>query len=155
MRIHGETAYHPPSDTGLLFAPSSPDFADLSSADSVTIDLTELNVVEPETWCSVTAAMEEPRVFELPTIAPAQLSNYGENGLQKTLREGSVGNYGAAPALSPQAAIDFVLEYACHLVICLPLTKLQAGTSLHGAYQTRALASAPLSATGRPSCSRL
>ena len=100
----------PSSDAGLLFTASSPEFGDISSAGSVTIDLTELSVIEPETWCSVTAAMEEPRVFELPTIAPAQLSDYNQHGSQKTLREGSVGNYGTVPALSPQAAIDFVLE---------------------------------------------
>ena len=81
-----------------------------TSAPSVTIDLTELSVIEPEKWCSVTAALEETRPFELPTITPAQLTQYGD-GFHDSLRPGSVGNYGDFPALSPQAAIDFVLEY--------------------------------------------
>lgn len=105
------SSFSPPPDNTLLFAASSPDFGALSSATSVTIDLTELNVIEPEKWCSVTAAMEETRPFEIPTISPAQLSEYETNGVMSTLRQGSVGNYGAFPALSPQAAIDFVLEY--------------------------------------------
>lgn len=101
----------PPSDAALLFAPSSPSVGNVSSATSVTIDLTELSVIEPEKWCSVTAAMEETRPFEIPTVSLPQLSGFDDQALSSTLRAGSVGNYGDSPALSPQAAIDFVLEY--------------------------------------------
>jgi hypothetical protein len=119
-RIAGVSA---PSDLNLLFTPSSLAPGEMSSAGSVTIDLTELSVIEPEKWCSVTAAMDVPIPFEVPTIVPAQPSSHGHISPSHTLREGSVGNYGLAPALSPQAAIDFVLEYdfrnAFHLALLM------------------------------------
>jgi hypothetical protein len=70
-----------------------------------------MSAIEPERWCSVTAAMEEIRPYEPRTISPWQLSGEINDPIPATLREGSVGNYGTSPALSPQAAIDFVLEY--------------------------------------------
>jgi hypothetical protein len=96
----------------VLFLPEPSSLTvETSSAASVIIDLTDLSAIEPEKWCSVTAAMEEVRPYELPTVSPAQLSGDPSGAMPATLREGSVGNYGASPALSPQAAIDFVLEY--------------------------------------------
>jgi hypothetical protein len=66
--------------------------------------------MEAEPWCSVTAAMEETRPFEVPSITIGQFIGYNQHTVPSTLRAGSVGNYGDSPALNPQAAIDFVLE---------------------------------------------
>jgi hypothetical protein len=100
-----------PAECMLLLTDPSPLTGETSSAASVTIDLTELTTIEPERWCAVTAAMEDVRPFEQPTISPAQLlSDDNSSTVPVTLREGSTGGYGASPAWSPQAAIDFVLE---------------------------------------------
>lgn len=98
------------SDLDLRYTATS-----LELGNSVTVDLTELNAIEAEEWCSVTAAMEDRIPFEAPTALPSLALICGDVNPPRTLREGSVGNYGSAPALSPQAAIDFVLEYGHRL----------------------------------------
>lgn len=110
-------AYHPASDTNPFGTPSPHSGDDSSSSNSVTIDLTEMLNIEAQGWCSVTAALENPKLFEPPTISPSQLMDEPFYDTDRTLRNKSPGNYGRSPAFSPQAAIDFVLEYV-HSCFC-------------------------------------
>lgn len=68
------------------------------SAGDLTIDLTEMQTVEAERWCSEQAAETDPRPYEAPTIDPSVETSASE--LQESPRPQS---------LDSQAGIDFVL----------------------------------------------
>jgi hypothetical protein len=75
-----------------------------SAADSVSIDLRDLETLEPEYPCSRTAGLADPRQFELPEDQNAFMNfPYRE-------RSHSDNQQGSATHLGAQAGIDFILE---------------------------------------------
>jgi hypothetical protein len=79
-----------------------------SGGDSVSIDLTDLESMEPKKWCSTTAAYEEPRHFENPPSVI--LSDDHQSFLTFPAREMTQEEHGPAVTLGAQAGIDFILE---------------------------------------------
>lgn len=75
-----------------------------SGADSVSIDLRDLETLEPEYPCSIVAGLTDPRQFELPehqqTISNFTYSEDSQDG----------GLQGPSTHLGAQAGIDFILE---------------------------------------------
>lgn len=75
-----------------------------TGADSVSIDLRDLETLEPEYPCSNTAGLADPRQFELPEDQQAY-HNFPYRGRgQDDNQQGSTTHLGA------QAGIDFILE---------------------------------------------
>lgn len=76
-----------------------------SGADSVSIDLRDLESLEPEFLCSTTAGLTDPRQFELPKHHQAYSKiSYREENQDENQHRGSPTHLGA------QAGIDFILE---------------------------------------------
>jgi hypothetical protein len=96
---------------GDLSASHSATGSGVGTSPSITVDLTELSIIEPEKWCSETAALEVPRRYELPFVSPAQLVAEQNNPATAHWGSSRRQQYVSAPPLSQQAGIDFVLEY--------------------------------------------
>jgi hypothetical protein len=75
-----------------------------TGADSVSIDLRDLETLEPEYPCSRTAGLADPRQFELPEDQQAYLNFPHRERSQDDNQQGSTTHLGA------QAGIDFILE---------------------------------------------
>lgn len=75
-----------------------------SGANSVSIDLRDLELLEPEYPCSTTAALTDPRQSELPEHQQSYPNFSYREGNQDDNQKGSSTHLGA------QAGIDFILE---------------------------------------------
>jgi hypothetical protein len=75
-----------------------------TGADSVSIDLRDLDTLEPEYPCSRTAGLADPRQFELPEDQQAYHNFPYRERSQDDNQQGSTTHLGA------QAGIDFILE---------------------------------------------
>ncbi|KAE9979141.1 hypothetical protein EG328_001082 [Venturia inaequalis] len=103
-----------------------------SGADSVSIDLRDLESLEPEFLCSTTAGLTDPRQFELPKHHQAYSKiSYREENQDENQHRGSPTHLGA------QAGIDFILELESP---CLPHIKCRY---LSGEYKEKPLHSSP------------
>ena len=69
---------------------------------NVTIDLRDMQNVEPERWCSIQAAETDPPPYEVPSLDPLMWENLVQ---RESISSGE--SYGA---LDAQAGINFILE---------------------------------------------